>query len=175
MTELTDTEKKMLRERGDALLDRAALRKPIRNHRPVPIRQIIHATEPPMPEIEKKTTYSVEEAAKLTGRSAETIRRHCANGRLKAAGGGRGSTWRISRIELAKWWKQQGGGDLFPEDVRSGIDESIRRMSRALASDEHDEDFKTFVAHMRTLMVNARRGVSDVLNEGNSGNGQSAN
>ena len=70
-----------------------------------------------MPEaIEKKTTYSVQEAAQLTGRSTETIRRHCADGRMKAAGGGRGNTWRISRVELSAWWERQGGGRLFPED-----------------------------------------------------------
>ena len=68
------------------------------------------------PALEKKTTYSIQEAAQLTGRSIETIRRHCAGGGLPAVGGGRGNTWRISRVELAAWWKRQGGGRLFPED-----------------------------------------------------------
>ena len=103
-------------ERAERHLARASTRRPPSEHRPVPIRQIIHATEPTMkPALEKKTTYSVPEAATLVGRSAETIRRHCASGNLKAAGGGKGTEWRISRVELSDWWKRQGGGRLFPD------------------------------------------------------------
>ena len=72
-----------------------------------------------MTDIEQQTTYSIEEAAELTGRSAETIRRHCQAGKLKAAGGGKGSSWQISRVELADWWKRQGGGRLFERSTRS--------------------------------------------------------
>jgi len=105
-------------ERADQLVERAATRRPPDEHRPIPIREIIHRTEPnrSMLDIEKKSTYSIKEAAKITGRSTETIRRHCASGKLPAAGGGRGDTWRISRIELADWWRRQGGGRLFPDE-----------------------------------------------------------
>ena len=113
---MTNNQKQALRDRADALVTRAAMRKPPQERRPAPIREIIHITEPTMkPAIEKKTTYSVPEAATLVGRSAETIRRHCASGNLKAAGGGKGTEWRISRTELADWWKRQGGGRLFPD------------------------------------------------------------
>ena len=119
---MNDEQQRRLVERADQLVERAAMRRPPDEHRPIPIRQIIHSTEPrSMLDIEKKSTYSVKEAAKITGRSTETIRRHCASGTLPAAGGGRGDTWRISRVELADWWKRQGGGRLFP-DTDEGAD-----------------------------------------------------
>lgn len=60
-------------------------------------------------------TFDVTEAAELTGYSAETIRRHCREGTLRAAGGGeKGRIYRISRRELARWWREEmGGGELF--------------------------------------------------------------
>jgi len=114
---MTESESALV-ARADALVKRAALRRAPDEHRPIPIREIIHRTEPTMLDIEKKTTYSVKEAAELTGRSTETIRRHCASGKLPAAGGGRGDTWRISRPELVDWWRRQGGGRLFPDSER---------------------------------------------------------
>jgi excisionase family DNA binding protein len=115
MNDEQDRQRRLV-EQADRLVERAAMRRPPAQHRPIPIREIIHRTEPnPMLDIEKKTTYSVKEAAELTGRSTETIRRHCASGKLPAAGGGRGDTWRISRVELADWWRRQGGGRLFPD------------------------------------------------------------
>jgi excisionase family DNA binding protein len=68
------------------------------------------------PELEKNTTFSVQEAARLVGRSENYIRQRIKSGELPAAGGGRGVPWRISRAELAAWWEKQGGGSLFPDD-----------------------------------------------------------
>jgi len=73
-----------------------------------------------MQDVEQQTTYSVEEAAELTGRSTATIRRHCQSGKLKAAGGGKGTSWQISRVELAEWWQRQGGGRLFERTQMRG-------------------------------------------------------
>lgn len=107
-------------EKAERHLERAKALRPPEETRPVPIREIIHATEPSMIDSEKKTTYCLAEAAELVGRSPETIRRYCAKGDLKAAGGGKGTEWRISRVELAAWWRRQGGGRLFPDTNDEG-------------------------------------------------------
>jgi len=66
----------------------------------------------------KQQTYSVAEAAELTGYSEETIRRHIRADKLKAAGGGAGrSPYRIARTELARWWRDIGGGELLENDT----------------------------------------------------------
>jgi excisionase family DNA binding protein len=71
-------------------------------------------------QLAQQVTFTVAEAAKITGRSVKTIRRHAKSGRLKAAGGGRGTPYRISRPDLEAWWREQGGGRLFPDE---GADE----------------------------------------------------
>lgn len=58
-------------------------------------------------------TYTVKEAAIITGYSTESIRRNIRHGQLKAASGGRGDPYKISRTELGRWWKGRGGGELF--------------------------------------------------------------
>jgi excisionase family DNA binding protein len=65
----------------------------------------------------EQRTFTVAEAAEETGYSEETIRRHCRNGTLRAAGGGKqGRVYRISRRELARWWRDEmGGGELFED------------------------------------------------------------
>lgn len=65
-------------------------------------------------QLAQQVTFTVAEAAKITGRSVKTIRRHAKSGRLKAAGGD-GVPYRFSRSELADWWREQGGGRLFPD------------------------------------------------------------
>jgi excisionase family DNA binding protein len=57
-------------------------------------------------------TYSLAEAAELVGRSTRTLRRAIDAEELLAARQASGSI-RISRAELAKWWRLRGGGDLF--------------------------------------------------------------
>jgi excisionase family DNA binding protein len=65
---------------------------------------------------EQQQTYTVSDAAKLTGYHPESIRRHIRDDKLKAAQTGKGN-YRISRPELARWWREElGGGELF--DVR---------------------------------------------------------
>ena len=60
-----------------------------------------------------QTTYHVGEVAQTTGFSEEHIRRAIRKGELKAAGT---RFYRISRIELQRWWEAMGGGELsFPD------------------------------------------------------------
>ena len=60
-------------------------------------------------------TGSLSWASHETGLSEEHLRRAIRKKELKAVGGrGRGG-YRISKIELADWWREQGGGKLFYE------------------------------------------------------------
>jgi excisionase family DNA binding protein len=67
-------------------------------------------------EMAEPPTYGLEEVAAIVGVHVETIRRAIRDGELKAAKLPR--NYRVSRIELARWWSALGGGELFPADVR---------------------------------------------------------
>ena len=62
-----------------------------------------------------KATYTLPEAAELLSCHAETIRRAIKEGALKAARLGR--EYRLSRLELQRFWQERGGGQLF-DDVQ---------------------------------------------------------
>lgn len=57
---------------------------------------------------------TVIEASSLLKCNPETIRRAIRNRKLKAAKIGR--DYRISQQDLAQYWKEQGGGDLFDDN-----------------------------------------------------------
>lgn len=57
------------------------------------------------------TVYTVPEAAKLLGMHVQTMRKAIRDGKIKAATVGR--VKKISRAELERYWKAQGGGELF--------------------------------------------------------------
>lgn len=103
--------------RGDALLAEAKRlhHDQGRTPRPVPLEEISG-----MPPDEGKHTYSTEEVAKLLGVDVQTVRRWCREGTLKAAKLGR--HYRISRLELSRFWMDRGGGELF-SDEEEGADE----------------------------------------------------
>lgn len=67
----------------------------------------------------QRQVYTLHEVAELLGVHVETIRRAVRAGELKAAtpgvGKGKGSDLRVSRIELARWWRDKGGGELFAD------------------------------------------------------------
>lgn len=62
----------------------------------------------------EQRTFSIPEVAEITGCCEETIRRHIRNDNLNAARPGKG--YQVSRPELQRWWRDQGGGDLFNDD-----------------------------------------------------------
>jgi excisionase family DNA binding protein len=62
--------------------------------------------------MDSKQVYSVRETAELLGVSQETIRRAIRSGRLKAAKFG-GKDLRISRHDIAEFYRRQGGTQLF--------------------------------------------------------------
>jgi excisionase family DNA binding protein len=70
--------------------------------------------------MERRQIYNLNEVAELLGVHVETVRRAVRNGELRAAaigaGKGKGAGFRVSRVELARWWRAKGGGELF-EDV----------------------------------------------------------
>ena len=69
--------------------------------------------------MEDRQVYTLHQVAELLGVHVETIRRAARAGELKAAspglGKGKGSDLRVSRIELARWWRARGGGALFAD------------------------------------------------------------
>lgn len=113
---MTDDEKPVDLEqvrKGDEHLERAKElhRAQKRVPRPVPVEEIAMEDEP--------HTYSLKEAAAIVGLHTKTLRRAIHDGELKAFGGGKGgAVYRISRVELAKWWRDRGGGELFEDEPR---------------------------------------------------------
>ena len=69
--------------------------------------------------MENQQVYTLHEVAELLKVHVETVRRAVRAGELKAAapgaGRGKGADLRVSRIELARWWRAKGGGDLFDD------------------------------------------------------------
>jgi excisionase family DNA binding protein len=67
----------------------------------------------------EQQVYTLHEVAELLKVHVETVRRAVRAGDLRAAspgvGKGKGSDLRVSRIELARWWRARGGGDLFDD------------------------------------------------------------
>lgn len=59
----------------------------------------------------EKQAFSLTESSELLSCHKETIRRAIKRGDLKAVKLGR--DYRIAKNELAKWFKENGGGDLF--------------------------------------------------------------
>jgi len=70
--------------------------------------------------MENQQVYTLHEVAELLKVHVETIRRAARAGELKAAAPGvgkkgKGTDLRVSRIELARWWRARGGGQLFDD------------------------------------------------------------
>ena len=74
--------------------------------------------------MQEQQVYTLHEVAELLKVHVETIRRAVRAGELKAAtpglGKGKGSDLRVSRVELARWWRAKGGGDLFADTTSEG-------------------------------------------------------
>ena len=69
---------------------------------------------------ENQQVFTLHEVAEFLKVHVETIRRAVRAGELKAAAPGvgqrgKGADLRVSRIELARWWRSRGGGDLFAD------------------------------------------------------------
>ena len=63
----------------------------------------------------KQVAFSITEATKILGVSRSTVMRALNSGELKAARFA-SRTYRISAIELQRYWKERGGGELWPND-----------------------------------------------------------
>lgn len=68
----------------------------------------------------QKTTFTLAEAANLLRCHKETLRRAILDGSLQAARLGRG--YRISRMDLQKFWTERGGGELFDRQEQVQMD-----------------------------------------------------
>lgn len=80
-----------------------------------------------------RLTFTTEEIAELTGFSAEHIRQQIRKDRLRAAGGGKGTRYRVSRAELARWWsEEEDGGELFEEKPRAFLARAREELDRAM-------------------------------------------
>ena len=65
--------------------------------------------------MEKKQAYSLSEVAEITGVSKSTVIREVERGNLLAVKLSE-RTRRVSRAELARWWRKNGGGELWEEN-----------------------------------------------------------
>lgn len=63
---------------------------------------------------EGREAWGLAEAAAMLGLHAATLRRAIHKGELKAFTMGKG--YRVSRAELASWWRSKGGGELFAKN-----------------------------------------------------------
>jgi len=160
MSTPTDPEKKrqflLAKKITDAAKPMEAFRRPTPTNTSIkPHPSTIKTMKKTPMQLAQQVTFTVQEAAKITGRSPKTIRRHCNKGALKAAGGGRGTPYRISRPDLEAWWREQGGGVLFEPDsldetlnsdtlhpgaVENIMDDLIYWTDQLLDSDELDEE-----------------------------------
>lgn len=70
--------------------------------------------------MEQQQVFTLHEVAELLRVHVETVRRAVRAGELRAAapgaGRGKGADLRVSRIELARWWRAKGGGNLFADE-----------------------------------------------------------
>lgn len=63
-------------------------------------------TPPPI-----KEAYSAVEVAAILGFHPEHVRKMIRTGKIRAAK--LGGAWRVSRADLERYWRDQGGGELF--------------------------------------------------------------
>lgn len=91
--------------RGDAILDRARALygRTGETPRPVAIGEIMQELN--------LTTYTTNEVANILGVRPETVRLWLREGKLKGFQVGKG--YRVSQVELGKFWSAKGGGELF--------------------------------------------------------------
>lgn len=61
-----------------------------------------------------KEGLTVSEVAEILNLSERTIQRKLRSGEL--SGAKVGGYWRISKADLKKWWREQGGDQLFRDD-----------------------------------------------------------
>lgn len=66
-------------------------------------------TPPPI-----KEAYSAVEVAAILGFHPEHVRKLIRTGKIQAAK--LGGAWRVSRADLERYYRAQGGGELFPAD-----------------------------------------------------------
>ena len=62
--------------------------------------------------METQNVFSINEAAEVAGCHPNTLRRAIKRGDLKAAKVG-GRAFKISKADLVRWYKKQGGGGAF--------------------------------------------------------------
>lgn len=75
-----------------------------------------------MDKLEGKTTFRVPEVAELLDMSEATVRRKLRAGDIP--GVKLNKSWRVSRAELENWWRDKGGGDLFPDTDQKDSEDS---------------------------------------------------
>ena len=76
----------------------------------------------------KQVAFSITEATQILGVSRSTVMRALHSGELKAARFA-SRTYRISATELQRYWKDRGGGELWPEQS-IGIDHPTEESSQ---------------------------------------------
>ena len=71
---------------------------------------------------EEAKAFGLAEVAAICGLSTETVRRAARTGELTAFK--LAKDYRVSRVELARWWASRGGGSLFEDGAVAKPDEA---------------------------------------------------
>ena len=88
----------------------------------------------------QKTTFTLAEAAELLRCHKETLRRAVIDGSLQAARLGR--SYRISRMDLQRFWIEHGGGELFDrqEPVQTEVQEAEKQVEQPARNKKNIKD-----------------------------------
>ena len=82
---------------------------------------------------ETQAAYSLEQVGVILGVHPETVRRAIRAGELAAFK--MHLHYRVSRLELAKWWRSRGGGELFADVTLPPAEPKKPRTKKAKAEE----------------------------------------
>ena len=96
----------------------------------------------------EKVAFTTAEAAKILSCHSETLRRAIRKGDLKAQ---QGRPYRISAVELKRWWKATGGGELRLPSDRARDPDDLRRIKNPVDIDSADDMARRISDALETL------------------------
>lgn len=108
--------------RGRAMLDAAAQRWPelVSGARAGALAELLERIKEGVEVTDDgRAAWSLAEAAAMLGLNPATLRRAIAAGELRAMK--LAKHYRVSRAELAAWWRERGGGELFAPEAPAGV------------------------------------------------------
>ena len=96
----------------------------------------------------QRAAYTTARAAELLSCHPETLRRAIRSGDLPAQDG---RPYRISAVELKKWWRATGGGELRLPGDRAGDPDDLRRIKNPVDVGSADDMARRISDALETL------------------------